>query len=156
MNSKQVLELVEKNILGLLSENGLKLYDIEYVKEGPNWYLRIYIDNIDKSKVISISDCESVTRYVSKFLDEKDPIEHAYILEVSSPGIDRLLKKDSDFAEYTGSVVDIKLYKPINKQKSFTGELAGLKDGIIFIKDGEGILEFDKKNVASCRLAVVF
>ncbi len=156
MNAKQITAFIEKNISEFLAENNFKLYDIEYIKEGPNWYLRVFIDNIEKDKPVSINDCEIVTKFVNKLLDEKDPIEHAYILEVSSPGIDRQLKKDSDFTEYAGKQVDIKLYKPINKKKEFSGELIGLKENIISIKSDGEILSFDKKDIASCRLAVIF
>ena len=100
---KKVLEIAEPIIL----EKGLELADLEFVKEGPNWYLRIYID---KQGGVTIEDCETISRILEKKLDEKDPIEQAYILEVSSPGIDRPLKKPEHFQKYIGEIIDIKLY----------------------------------------------
>ena len=92
----------------IIAEKGLELVDLEFVKEGVNWYLRVYID---KDGGVNIDDCEAVSRALEVKLDEKDPIEQAYILEVSSPGIDRPLKKDADFVKYQGEIIDVKLYK---------------------------------------------
>ena len=93
---------------------------MEYVKEAGNWYLRAYID---KEGGITVDDCEVVSRRLGDWLDEKDFIEDSYILEVSSPGLGRPLKKDKDFDRSIGKDVDIKLYKPMNKQKDYTGTL---------------------------------
>lgn len=145
---------IEELISPIIEENGFELVDIEFVKEGQNWFLRIYAD---KNGGISIDDCETISRAVEKKLDESDPIEQAYILEVSSPGLDRPLKKDSDFEKYKGEIVDIKLYKPFNGKKAFQGELLGLSDGKIVIKDeNEDEISFDRKDVGAVRLAVIF
>jgi len=129
---------------------GFELFDLEFVKEGPNWHLRIYTD---KEGGITIDDCEAVSRAVEKELDEKDPIEHAYILEVSSPGVDRPLKKDADYAKYAGSRVEVRLYKPQDGAKVFKGTLTGLIDGEIVITVENGaVRRFKKEDAAACRL----
>ena len=133
-------------------ENEYELYDIEFVKEGADWYLRIYID---KPGGVSIDDCEKVSRIVENLLDERDPISHAYILEVSSPGIDRKLKKDEDFARYAGKTVDVRLYKGLDGKKIYSGELAGLEDGAVVIKEPDGRLRsFPRQEVALCKLNI--
>lgn len=146
----KVLTIVEP----ILTEKALELADLEFVKEGPNWYLRIYID---KEGGVTIEDCESVSRILEKKLDEKDPIEQAYILEVSSPGIDRPLKKPEHFQKYMGEIIDIKLYKPLEGKKEYQGELKNFENGIITIMDeNEKEIQFVQKETASVRLAVLF
>lgn len=145
---------VEELLIPIIEEKNLELVDIEFVKEGPNWYLRIYID---KENGVSIDDCEAVSKAVEKKLDETDPIEQAYILEVSSPGIDRPLKKEKDFIKYAGEIVDIKLYKPFDGKKEYQGELKGLQDKIVTIVEENGNkISFSQKEIASIRLAVIF
>ncbi len=153
MTNKEILNAVESYLKPIVEEVGVEVCDVELVKEGPNLYLRIYID---KEEGVNISDCESVSRKVEVVLDEKDPIAAPYILEVSSPGIDRPLKKDSDYEKYSGEIVDLKLYKAIDKQKEFQGELVGLNNNIVtVIVDGK-TMEFNKADIAICRLAVIF
>ncbi len=138
----------------ILTENALELADIEFVKEGPNWYLRVYID---KQGNVTIQDCEMVSRALEKKLDEADFIEQAYVLEVSSPGIDRPLKKPEHFQKYAGEVIDIKLYKPFEGKKEYQGQLKSLQDGIITIIQEDGTeIHFEQKQTASVRLAVIF
>ena len=120
----------------IIAEKGLELVDLEFVKEGVNWYLRVYIE---------------------VKLDEKDPIEQAYILEVSSPGIDRPLKKDADFVKYQGEIIDVKLYKAQDGSKQYQGRLLGLEDGVLSIEEENGnVVKFEQKDIASVRLAVIF
>ena len=138
----------------IIEEKNFELVDVEFVKEGPNWYLRIYID---KEGGITIDDCEAVSRALEVELDKNDPIEQAYILEVSSPGIDRPLKKESDFAKYAGEIVDIKLYKAFEGSKEYQGALKGLENNIVTITDDNGKeISFDRKDIAGVRLAVIF
>lgn len=147
---KKVLEIVEP----IVAEKELELADLEFVKEGPNWYLRVYID---KEGGVTIEDCETVSRVLEKKLDEKDPIEQAYILEVSSPGIDRPLKKPEHFQKYIGEVIDIKLYKPLDGKKEYQGELKQFDNGVITIIQEDGKeMQFVQKETASVRLAVIF
>ena len=137
-----------------IAEKGLELVDLEFVKEGVNWYLRVYID---KDGGVNIDDCEAVSRALEVKLDEKDPIEQAYILEVSSPGIDRPLKKDADFVKYQGEIIDVKLYKAQDGSKQYQGRLLGLEDGVLSIEEENGnVVKFEQKDIASVRLAVIF
>lgn len=138
----------------IVAENQLELVDVEFVKEGANWYLRVYID---KEGGVTIDDCEVVSRALEAKLDEADPIEQAYILEVSSPGIDRPLKKEADFVKYQGELIDVKLYKAQEGRKQFQGKLLGLENAALSIEEENGtIVRFEQKDVASVRLAVVF
>ena len=138
----------------ILKENNFELYDVEFVKEAGTFYLRAYID---KEGGININDCELVSRRLSDLLDEKDFIPDAYILEVSSPGLGRTLKKDKHFEKSIGEEVEIKLFKAIDKQKEFTGYLESFNDDVIVISDEEeNQLEFERSNVASVRLVVHF
>ena len=148
---KAASEIAEK----IAEEAGCQLVDAEYVKEGPNKYLRLYVD---KEGGVTIDDCENISRSMEKVLDEKDFIEDAYILEVSSPGIDRPLKKKEDFEKYKGELVDVKLYKALNGRKEYQGTLEGLTDDDTVIISGEDgtRYEFSRKETASVRLAVIF
>ena len=138
----------------IIAEKGLELVDLEFVKEGVNWYLRVYID---KDGGVNIDDCEAVSRALEVKLDEKDPIEQAYILEVSSPGIDRPLNKDADFVKYQGEIIDVKLYKAQDGSKQYQGKLLGLEDGVLSIEEENGnVVKFEQKDTASVRLAVIF
>lgn len=153
MQTKDIIKKVEDLVMPIILENNYELVETEFIKEGANYYLRLYID---KDGGFSINDCEKVSRYLEQKLEEDDFIDKAYILEVSSPGIDRVLKKDSEYVKYKGRIVDIKLYKPIDKVKEFQGELVGLIDDKIVIIEKDKELSFDKKDVAICRLAVIF
>ena len=145
---------VEVLVSGMIEKMGYELVDVEFVKEGQNWYLRFYLD---KEGGINIDACEKASKAIEKLLDEKDPIEQAYILEVSSPGLDRQLKKDKDFVKYAGSLVDVKLYKAVDGSKEFQGTLKGLEGNIITIEDENGNeLSFDRKDTAVIKLAVIF
>lgn len=153
MQAKDIVKKVEQYVLPIIEENKFELVDVEFIKEGINYYLRLYVD---KEGGFSIQDCEKVSRYLEKSLEEEDFIDKAYILEVSSPGIDRILKKDKEYTKYKGRLVDIKLYSPIDGKKEFRGDLLGLENNMILIKQDEIELKFDKKDVATCRLAVIF
>lgn len=153
MQTKDIIKKVEEYVMPIIEKNNYELVETEFVKEGANYYLRLYID---KEGGFSINDCETVSRYLEQKLEEDDFIDKAYILEVSSPGIDRVLKKDSEYVKYKGRIVDIKLYKPLNKIKEFQGELIGLIDEKIVIKQDDEEISFDRKDVAICRLAVIF
>ena len=144
----------EKLLEPILKENNFELYDVEFVKEAGTFYLRAFID---KEGGININDCELVSRRLSDLLDEKDFIPDAYILEVSSPGLGRALKKDKHFEKSIGEEVEVKLFKAIDKQKEFTGYLESFNDEVIVISDEEeNEIEFERSNVASIRLVVHF
>jgi ribosome maturation factor RimP len=143
---KNIAQTVEELVKPIIESMDIELVDIEFVKESNNWYLRIYID---KEGGVTIDDCENVSRKVSDILDEKDPIEQSYSLEVSSPGIDRPIKSSSDFEKHKGEEVEVKLYKPIDGSKSYEGILEGLINHKITIKNNKDeVIEFDKKDVA--------
>ena len=143
----------EELLLPIVESNGFELVDVEYVKEGGNWYLRAYID---KPGGISVDDCEVVSRAFSDILDEKDYIEDTYIFEVSSPGLGRPLKKEKDYVRSVGKAIDIKLYKVIDKQKEFTGILKeNMEDQIVLTIEDQDIT-FEKKSIASARLSLDF
>ncbi len=130
------------------------MVDVEYVKEGGTWYLRAYID---KPGGINVDDCEVVSRRLSDILDEKDYIEEAYILEVSSPGLGRPLKKEKDFKRSLGEEVDVRTYRMIEKQKEFTGLLKDYDDATVTIEMEDGTLKtFEKSDIALIRLAFDF
>ena len=151
---KNIATEIEQMVLPITEANDLELVDVEYVKEGGEFFLRVYID---KEGGVSLNECELVTRALNPILDEKDPIKDNYYLEVSSPGLDRPLKKDKDFVKYQGRDVEIKLYKPINGSKLHEGELVGLTEekNIKIIIDNKEV-EFNKKDVALIRLAIKF
>lgn len=144
----------EELIMPIIEANNFELVDVEYVKEGSNWYLRAYID---KEGGINVDDCELVSRALSDLLDKHDFIDDTYILEVSSPGLGRPLKKDKDFDRSIGELIEIKLYKAINRQKEFEGELKEYsKETItIFNEDGEEVV-FNRSDIALVRLAFDF
>ncbi len=153
MNKKQIVEAVEGYLTPILEELSYELVDVEYVKEGPAYYLRIYID---KDGGVNIQDCQITSRAIEKVLDEQDPIKEPYTLEVSSPGLDRILKKDREFERFKGRLVDVKLYEAVNNQKHFTGVLINKEKDKIYIEDEGKSLAFDTKNVAVVRLAITF
>ena len=151
---KSTEALIEELVLPITDEHNIELVDVEYVKEAGEYYLRIFID---KDGGVSLNDCEVITRAINPILDEKDPIKENYFLEVSSPGLDRPLKKEKDFLRYAGRDVEVKLYKAINGLKHFEAELVGLTENktVKLILEGEE-MELDKKDIALIRLAIKF
>lgn len=151
---EQYEQKTEEILLPIIEEHGFELVDVEYVKEGRSWYLRAYID---KPGGITIDDCEAVSRKLSDQLDEKDYIEDAYILEVSSPGLGRPLKKEKDYKRSLGAEVEIRTYRMIEKQKEFIGILKGYDENTVTIETGDGTEKiFDKSDIALIRLAFDF
>mgnify|MGYP002443322875 CR=1 FL=1 len=133
---------------------GFELVDVEYVKEAGNWYLRGYID---KPGGITVNDCEAVSRAFSDKLDEDDFIEDSYIMEISSPGLDRPLKKEKDFVRSMGKLVEIRTYRPINKEKEFYGILSAYDESSVTITTEEQKEQtFEKADIALIRLAFDF
>ena len=155
LSKKEVYEQkTEEILLPILEKHGFELWDVEYVKEGSNWYLRAYID---KPGGIMVDDCEVVSRELSDILDEKDFIDEAYILEISSPGLGRPLKKEKDFERSLGEEVEIRTYRAIDKQKEFIGILKNFdKDTVTIEYEGEETKTFDRANIALIRLAFDF
>ena len=144
----------EAFLLPLMKEHQFELVDVEYVKEGSNWYLRAYID---KEGGIAIDDCETISSILSDWLDREDFISDSYILEVSSPGLGRPLKKEKDFAREKGKLVDVKLYRAREKQKDFTGTLTEYdKDTVTIGLEDESRITFGRSEIALIRLALDF
>ena len=142
-----VEKTVEKLAEELLADTGLELVDVEYVKE-KDWYLRVYID---KPEGIDIEDCQELSEKLEKELDERNVVPDSYILEVSSPGLDRVLKKEKDFVREAGKMVDVSLYEPLNGTKQVTGKLIGCEDNALKLEDLEPI---DMKKIAQVRLHI--
>ena len=141
----------EQLIQPLIDANNFELVDVEFVKEGSDWYLRVYID---KDGGITVDDCELISRAFNEILDREDYISEQYIFEVSSPGIMRPLKKEKDYNRSVGKLIDIKLYKPVDKCKEFTGVLDSYdKDTVTIKMDDDTQKTFDRSNLAMIRLA---
>ena len=143
----------EELLKPIVERFGVEIYDVEYVKEGSEWYLRAYID---KDGGVNIMDCENVSRAFSDVLDEQDFIKDAYILEVSSPGLGRTLKKDRHLLKSIGMEVEIKTYKPINKCKEFAGVLESFDENEIVINENGTKKQFNRADIAIIRLALDF
>ena len=155
MSKREIYEAkTEELILPIVEANNFELVDVEYVKEAGSWYLRIYID---KEGGININDCELVSRAFSEILDQKDYIEDAYILEVSSPGLGRPLKKDKDFQRNMGEEVEVRTYKPINKQKEFVGLLeAWDKETVTLQLESGELFTLNRGDIALIRQYIEF
>ena len=149
----KVTELTAGLAAPIVEAAGCSLWDVEYVKEAGEWFLRVYIDKADG---VSINDCEAVSRPLSDALDEADPIEGRYTLEVSSAGADRVLKKPEHFAAFQGSEVDVKLYRAREGRKELTGVLKGYDNGDVTVELPGGDATLEKKDVAQVRLHVSF
>lgn len=144
----------QKLLEPILEKNRYELYDVEFVKEAGNWYLRVYID---KEGGITIDDCELVSRALSDLLDEHDFISESYMLEVSSPGLGRRLRKDKHFEKSIGEEVEIKLYRPINKKKEFIGLLKSFDKNTIAIElNDKTVMEIPREQIANVRLTFDF
>ena len=137
----------------ILDAHRFELVDVEYVKEAGSWYLRAYVD---KEGGITVDDCEIVSRALGDLLDEQDFIEDSYIMEISSPGLDRPLKKEKDFKRSLGKLVEIRTYRPIEKQKEFCGILNAYDSNSVTIDEDGTERTFDKKDIALIRLAIEF
>ena len=154
MSTRETYETKTETLLAPIVERfGVEIYDIEYLKEGSDWYLRVYID---KPEGVNINDCENVSRALSDELDREDFIQDAYILEVSSPGLGRALKKDKHLEKSLGEEVEIKTYKPIDKCKEFRGILKAYDNDTITITINEEEKIFARTDIAIIRLALDF
>ena len=154
MSKKEIYEArTEELLLPIAEAKGVEIYDVEYVKEGSDYYLRSYID---KQGGVNISDCENVSRALSDALDKEDFIPDAYILEVSSPGLGRALKKDKHLQKSLGMEVELKLFKPIDKRKEFSGILDSFDQESITIIEESTPKSFKRADIALIRLALDF
>lgn len=159
MKKQELIAYVESVALPLTQQMNYELVDVDYVKEGPNWYLKIFAD---KEGGFSINDCVDLSRALEAELEKQDPIETAYILEVSSPGLDRPLKKDKDYARSIGKIVDVKVFQSLEAaegQKSFQATLLAYdpetETAQLELENGTSV-QLTKKEMSSIRLAVIF
>lgn len=149
----KVTELIKSLAGPVVQANGCELWDVEYVREGSEYFLRLYLD---KDGGVDINDCETVSRAMDPILDEKDPIPTSYHFEVCSAGLERALKRPSDFARFLGSPVTVKLYKPRNGLKEIPAILRDYADGRVTVEAGKETITFEKSEVALVRLRVEF
>ena len=149
----KITETVRQFAEPVVQAHGCSLWDVEYVREGADYILRVAID---KEGGVDIDDCEAISRALSDILDEADPIESSYIFEVASAGAERPLKRPGDFEQFMGSPVLLKTYKPVDGRKEFSGDLAGYDNGAVTLRIGEEEKRFEKDAVALVRLRCDF
>ena len=149
----KVTEIVAELAAPAVAAAGCELWDVEYVREGSDYFLRLYLD---KEGGVDINDCEAISRAVDPVLDEKDPIPTSYIFEVCSAGLERALKRASDFERFMGSAITVKLYRPRNGLKEIPAVLKSYDEGKITVEAGKETITFEKSEVALVRLRVEF
>ena len=145
MEAKEIETLIEP----LIEQEGGEIVDLQWRREGHQWILRLFID---KPNGITLDDCAYFSDRVGGFLDEKDAIEQSYVLEISSPGLDRVVKKDKDFARFAGKAVKVRIKIAENGQRRFSGVLMGLQDDKVAVQVGEALKLFERRNVDEIRL----
>lgn len=148
----KVTETVTALAAPIAAELGLELWDVEYIREAGQWFLRVYID---KDGGVSINDCEALSRALDPVLDEADPIPDSYVFEVSSAGAERELKRPGDFERFMGSGAEVRLYQPVNGSKSYVGTLSGYDNGSVTLTAAGKELTFEKSQIAQVRLRVL-
>ncbi|WP_019638035.1 ribosome maturation factor RimP [Paenibacillus fonticola] len=153
MSTPKIKATVEEMVVPFLEENGFELVDVEYVKEGSNWFLRVFVD---KDGGIDIDDCGRISEYLSERLDADDPIPSAYFLEVSSPGAERPLKKAEDVTKAVGKDVFVTTYEPVDGLKEFEGRLLSFDNDELVVAVGKKNHAIPYNKVASARLAIIF
>lgn len=153
MAKRKVEDIVYELAKPIIDRNNFELVEVEYKKEGADWYLRVYID---KEGGITIDDCQSVSEELSDLLDQADPIEQSYIFEVSSPGIDRPLKTERDYEKNNGKLVEVKLFSPLDGKKAYEGILKGHTQEIIEIDVDDKTMQIEKSSIALIRPVIKF
>ena len=149
----KVTEIVEALAAPMAAEQGCGIWDVEYVKEAGTWFLRVYLDH---PEAVTIDHCEAVSRVLSDKLDEVDPIEGSYVLEVSSPGADRVLRKPEHFERFMGQKIEVRLYRPRDGAKSLVGELKGYNSGDVTLQTPKETVDVPKQDIAQVRLYSTF
>jgi ribosome maturation factor RimP len=152
MAGKQIEDLIEREVAQIIQQTPLELVDVEYTKDR-DWYLRVFLD---KPGGLEVEDCQWVSDQLGKRLDELDPIKESYIMEVSSPGLDRPLKKDRDFVRHIGDKVEIHTFTPVNGQKTIVGKLLGLENNAIQVDIGGAALTVPRDQTSQVRLYIDF
>ena len=157
MAKKKITEIAAEMMADFLASEGYELYNIEFVKEGKDWFLRVYVDMASGEGYIGTEDCEKVSRFLSEKLDEEDPIEQNYYLEVSSPGMDRPLLTKAHYERYVGSEVEIRLYKGKDGTKNIQGVLDSIEGETVTVTDHDNKKwELELAEIAKANLAVIF
>ena len=149
----KVTELVWQLAEPIAAQSGCSIWDVEFVREGGEWFLRVYLD---KEGGVDITDCEAVSRALDPVLDEADPIEQSYTFEVCSAGLERVLKRPSDFARYLGQSICVRTFAPVDGAKEHVGKLLSWQDGSLSIEQAGAVRSFTKSQVAQVRLHVDF
>ena len=152
----KITQIVYDMALPIANKEGCTIYDVEYKKEGQDYVLRVTLDMENDNDSVSITMCENVSRALSELLDANDPTKEAYMLEVTSPGLDRPLKKEEDFVRFAGKEVEVGLYKALNGSKMICGTLKGLSDGVITVTTDGTDTEIKREETSFVRLAVIF
>lgn len=157
MAKKKITEIAAEMMADFLHQEGYELYNIEFVKEGKDWFLRVYVDMASGEGYIGTEDCEKVSRFLSEKLDEEDPIEQNYYLEVSSPGMDRPILTKAHYERYVGSEVEIRLYKGKDGTKNIQGVLDSIEGETVTVTDHDNKKwELELAEIAKANLAVIF
>lgn len=151
---QKVTDIVKTMALPIIDKLNLELVEVEFKKEGSNWFLRVFIDKEDGG--VDIDDCSAVSEELSSLLDKHDPISTAYFLEVSSPGAERPLKNEKDITKAVGKHIHVTTFEPINGKKVFEGKLLSFEQNLLSVSEGKINIEIPYDKVASARLAVVF
>ncbi len=149
----RITDIVSALARPVVEEEGCRLWDVEYVREAGSWFLRVFID---KDGGLGIDDCERISRRLDPILDEEDPIPDSYVFEVGSAGAERELRRPSDFVQFMGHEVEVRLYRPLDGKKSYVGELCGYEDGKLSLSVGGETLSFEKPQIAKVNLHVSF
>lgn len=151
MGKGSVAESIEALVTPILNENRLELVDIEYKKEGKNWFLRIYID---KEGGVTVADCSNVSRQVADLIEVEEVVPSSYTLEVSSPGLDRPLKTEMDFLRFKGKRARVTTFTPIDQQKKFKGTIRDFREDVLFLESDDRLVEIPINQIAKARLEI--
>ncbi|MFH1625754.1 MAG: ribosome maturation factor RimP [Pseudomonadota bacterium] len=151
--SVDLLESLKRIAEPVVVAEGMELLDMEYVKDGRGWVLRLYID---KEGGVTIDDCSNISRQVGQLIDVDDLVQHSYVLEVSSPGLNRPLKKEDDFIKYRGKLVSLKMRDPIGRRKNFKGRLLDYREGMLRLDAGDGIVSLPFNKISKANLEYEF
>ena len=161
MAKKKITQIIEEELAPFLKDEGYVLYHTEFVKESKDWYLRVFIETAPKEGElwpgdVGTDDCEAVSRFLSARLDELDPIEQNYYLEVSSPGMDRPILTEAQYRRYEGAMVDLRLYRAEDGRKDWSGRLLGRKEEVVLIESEDGsVKQFPMSDISKINLAVI-
>ncbi|MCH7500209.1 MAG: ribosome maturation factor RimP [Nitrospinae bacterium] len=151
MGKGSVVESIETLVTPILQENRLELVDVEYKKEGKNWFLRIFID---KEGGITVGDCTQVSRRIEDLIEVEEVVPSSYTLEVSSPGLDRPLKKEKDFLRFQGKRACVTTFTPICQQKNFKGTIRDFREDVLFLETERQLVEIPKHQIAKAKLEI--